>query len=193
MVAKAVRSSKVEPLLILVMVIAVGIILAIFWSSHRSTDLPVADSSVEREEATLSIDGIRMTAMREGQTAWFLTAEHGLYFDNNSKAIFTGISATFLTDDGSQVHLTADQATYFSSSNDLEVSGHVVIENDQYQLITTQLAYDHEHRVLTSHTRVHVKGNGAELAADGMAYDLRTRIISLKGNIAGALSDHLVL
>jgi LPS export ABC transporter protein LptC len=193
MVGKAARSSKGEPLLILVMVIVLGIILTIFWSSHRSQGPTVEESAPEQEEATLSINGIRMTAVREGHTAWYLTADHGIYLDNNSKAIFNGITATFITDKGNPVVLTADRATYFSNSNDLEVSGHVVIKNDQYQLETEHLSYDHSHRVLTSNTRVLVKSEGGVVAADAMAYDLRTDQITLKGNIAGTLSEHTVL
>ncbi len=191
---KTKRPLKVEPILVLVLVIAVSVILTIFWSSRRSKQLPVADTSAKQErEATLSIDGIRMTVMKGGQTAWYMTANHGIYLDNNSKAIFNGITATFITDEGNPVVLTADRATYFSNSNDLEVSGHVVIKNDQYQLETEQLSYDHSHRVLTSNTRVLVKSEGGVVAADAMAYDLRTDQITLKGNIAGTLSEHTVL
>lgn len=187
---KTVRSLRGEPfLLILMMVIVVGIALAILWSSHRSKGLPVAKISKKQEQASLSINGIRMTAVRGAQTAWYLTARHGIYLDNNSKAILHGISVTFITDKGDRVLLTADRATYYSSSNDLEVSGHVVVKNGQYQMVTAQLAYHHKRRTLTTNTRVTVKGDGAQMAADKMTYNLQTNIITFEGDIAGALCD----
>lgn len=187
------RQKKVRPILILVIVITLGVILSVFLSARRFQIPPPPTVSEVQQEASLSMEGVRMSATRDGMKAYELTAESGNYFDNRQQAVFNSIMVVFFQKDGGKVTLTADRGLYQSASNDLELSGHVVVKNDQYRMESRQLQYDHKLRILISKTPVSVQGRTIELAAESMAYHLETGIIAVDGNISGTISDNIIL
>lgn len=186
---------KIQPILILVIFITLGILTVVFFSAVRTRSTPPRVDTIPAtdQEATLSIAGVSMVTTRDGKTAWNLSAKTGNYLDQHKKAVFGAISAVFFTSEGRQVFLSADEGTYNSASNDLEVSGHVVIKNDQYQMETALLMYDHSHQLFSSEASVSVKSDSAGITADSMAYDLRTEKITLNGNVSGTIIDNIVL
>jgi LPS export ABC transporter protein LptC len=187
------RQTKVRPILVLVIIITLGVILSVFLSARRfqAPQTPVVNEV--QQEASLSMGEIRMASTRDGAKAWDLTAESGYYLDNRQQAIFNNISVFFYLKEGGQVTLTADKGIYQSESNDLELTGHVVVKNDQYRMESTQLQYEHKLRILVSNTPVSVKGQTIDLAAESMAYYLETSKITLKGNISGTIRDNIIL
>lgn len=184
---------KLRPLLILVILITLGIILAAFLSARRFEAPATAIVTPLQQEAVLSMDGIQMTTTRDGATAWNLTAESGNYLDNHNKAVFNTISVIFYTEDGNQINLSADKGIYRSTSNDLEVFGHVVVKNNQYRIETEQLLYKHKHRILKTNKHVDIRSETTRFAADSMAYYLGTQLISLTGSISGTIRENILL
>jgi LPS export ABC transporter protein LptC len=187
------RQQRVKPILIWMIFITLGVILSVFLSSRRFHDPQTAVLSEIQQEASLSMEGIRMVSTREGARAWELTAETGHYLDNRQQAVFKKISVFFYQKEGEPLTLTADNGIYQSESNDLELSGHVVVKNDQYQMESTQLQYEHKLRILESNTPVSVKGKAVDLAAESMTYFLETDKITLEGKITGTISDNIIL
>ncbi|MFH0729941.1 MAG: LPS export ABC transporter periplasmic protein LptC [Pseudomonadota bacterium] len=187
------RQKKIRPILIWVIFITLGVILFVFFSARQFQSSPISDVNEIQREASLSMEGIRMVSTRDGARAWDLTAEAGQYLDNCQQAIFNNISVFFYQKEDGPLTLTADTGIYQSESNDLELSGHVVVKNDQYQMESTQLQYEHKVRTLVSNTPVSVKGKAVDLDAESMAYFLETDEITLKGKITGTISDNIIL
>jgi LPS export ABC transporter protein LptC len=188
------RQKKVRPILILVMFITLGIILSVFLSARRFQSPPAPTvSEVQQEEASLSMQGVLVASTRDGLKAWDLTAESGNYFDNRQQAVFNNISVIFYQKQGGEVTLTADKGIYQSVSNDLELSGHVVVKNDQYRMESTHVQYDHKHGKLISNKSVSVSGQTIDFVAESMAYYLKTSEITFGGNISGTISDNIKL
>ncbi|MDX9788109.1 MAG: LPS export ABC transporter periplasmic protein LptC [Desulfobacterales bacterium] len=193
MILKKRHHKKVQPILILVIFITMGILIAVFWSARQSQGPPATAASTPDEEATLSIEGIQMTTTRDGKTAWNLTARTGHYIDQHQKANFDEIATIFYTDEGQRVDLTADKGSYNSGSNDLEVSGNVVVKNSQYEMKTRHLIYDHRQRSLKSNQPVSVWSDATSMTAAAMIYNLQTGKITFYGKISGIISDNIVL
>jgi len=188
------KQKKVRPILILVIFITLGVILSVFLSARRFQAPEItALNEVQQEEASLSMQEVRVASTRDGMKAWDLTAESGNYFDNRQQAIFNNISVIFYQKQGGEVTLTANKGIYQSVSNDLELSGHVVIKNDQYRMESTQLKYDHKQGMLISNQPVSVKGQTIDFVAESMAYYLKTSEITFGGNISGTISDNIKL
>lgn len=182
-----------RPLLILVILITLGIILAAFLSARRFESPATVIVTPLQQESVLSMDGIRMITTRDGATAWNLTAESGNYLDDHNKAVFRAISVVFYTEDGHHVNLSADKGIYRSTSNDLEVFGHVVVKNNLYRIETEQLLYKHNNRILKTNKHVDIRGETTQFAADSMAYHLGTQLISLTGNMSGTIRENILL
>jgi len=187
------KQKKVRPILVLVITIIMGVILSVFLSARRFETPQESAVNEVPQEASLSMEGIRMASTRDGTKAWNLTAESGHYIDNRQQAIFTKISVFFYQKEGGVVTLTADKGVYQSASNDLELSGHVVVKTDQYRMESTQLQYEHKLRVLITNTPVSIEGQTVNLTAESMAYSLETSEITIKGNISGTISDNTIL
>lgn len=183
---------KAVPLLSLVCVVTIGLIIFVYITA-RDTPRESPVVSEMQQEASLSMEGIRMASTRDGVKAWSLTAESGYYFDNRQQAVFNNITVLFHQKEGGEVILTADKGLYRSASNDLELSGHVVIKNDQYQIESSQFQYEHKPGILKSNFPVSVIGQSVTLKADTVAYFLESGEIKLNGNISGTIIDNILL
>ena len=104
--------------------------------------------------------------------------------------ILDDLTVTFFLDDGSEMTLTADKGNLNTDSNDIEVSGNVVVINREYKLRTEGLNYAHDKRVLYSTAPVTISGPEATLAADKISLDLNTNIVTLEGSVETTIADN---
>jgi len=75
-----------------------------------------------------------------------------------------------------------------TDTNDIEFSGNVVIKNEDYQLRTRRLSYEHERRLIFTKDPVQISGDAVNLSAKSMEYDLNLNKILLAGNVEAAVS-----
>jgi LPS export ABC transporter protein LptC len=99
----------------------------------------------------------------------------------------------FFLEDGSQVHLTARQGILYTRDNNMEVQGNVHLRSDRYTLVTEDLAYDNEHRVITTTKEVLIKGKAIQLHAAAMTYDLKVNQARFTGPVKGILHENPVM
>jgi LPS export ABC transporter protein LptC len=184
---------KTKPILYLVILISIGILLTVFISDRQfKTPQKTVMRAIE-EEASLSMEGIRMTSTREGIKSWDLNASSGNYLDDHQIAVFNHITVNFYQHKDGMVILCADKGIYQSTSNDLEVSGQVVIENDQYRMKTDRVQYDHHREMLQANEPVNVTGKAINLSSRSMEYHLGDHRIILQGNVTGIISENIKL
>ena len=146
-----------------------------------------------KSKANISIDKIHQTATRNGVTQWSLDAASMNYFAEKKQSFFQDLSVTFFLKDRSEVYLTADKGVLKTVTNDIGVSGNVIVENGDYRLKTEKLFYKHDKQLITSNVPVKITGDSLDLAADSMSLDLNTKMTVLKGNVKGILSEKIVL
>jgi LPS export ABC transporter protein LptC len=186
------RVKKLSIFLLLVILIAIGTIVAIFIGYRQVSDAPESLLSSIKDGADLSLGKIRQTATREGRKEWSLEAGSADYIENEKKAVLKKIFITYYLEDNREVYLEADQGILNTATNDIEFSGNVVVRNENYRLKTDRLDYRHNERLIFSNEPVHISGSDAEITANSLKYDLKNNQIFLNGNVSTLISRNFM-
>lgn len=176
-----------------VILLTFGAVLTVFFGYRNSSNKQETVISPIQSKANIAIGTVRETATRDGIKEWSLDAGAVHFEDEKKQAVFQDLSVTFFLKDGKQVYLTAKNGILKTDSNDIEVSGNVVVKNDEYRLSTENLNYDHGRRVFFSKVPVKIVGDSLTLAADSMSLDLNSNNTLLKGHVKGSFSENFKL
>ena len=179
---------RIKLILLSIILITVGIIIVVYLGYRRISDTPELILSTIQDGANMSIGRIQQTATRDGKREWSLEATSAHYIETEKQVILKDLAITFFLDDNSEVYLAAQKGILNTDSNDIEVSGNVVITKDNYRLTAEQLNYDHKQRIIFSKVPVTISGNSANILADSAIFDLTTKKVRLEGNVEGTLS-----
>ena len=182
------KIKKLSIILLLVILIAIGTVVAVFIGYQKVSNAPEMLLSSIKDGANLSLGKIRQTATRDGKKEWSLEAGSAHYMEDEKKAVLKDLFITYFLEDNREVYLNADQGILNTGTNDIEFSGNVVIRNEEYRLTTEQLSYEHKRRFIYTDNPVNISGDGAELSANSATYDLEADKIVLTGNVATAIS-----
>lgn len=187
------KPRKLKFILLATIVVALGSVIAIYIQFRSGTTVVEQAAKSDEPEATLSIDNIHQTATRDGKKEWSLEARSGHYLDDNRQLILKAVTVTFFLEDNSEIVLTADQGVLNTDSSDMEVSGHVVLKNENYRLLTENLNYVHDQRVLYSKTPVTISGATTQLKGESLSFDLDTKRLTLEGRVATIIDENFAL
>ena len=187
------KPRKLKLILLATIVIALGTVIAIYIQFR--SDVYVAEQVVESEEpdATLSVNKIQQTATRDGKKEWSLEASSGHYLDKTRQLLLKDVKVTFFLKDKSEIILKADQGTLNTDTSNIEVSGNVILKNNEYRMLTENLSYLHDQRLLYSKAPVRISGASAELAAESLSFDLDAKRLTLEGRVATTIDEDLNL
>jgi LPS export ABC transporter protein LptC len=183
------KPRKLKFILLATIVIALGTVIAIYVQFR--SDVNVAEQAVESAEpdATLTVKNIQQTATRDGKKEWSLEASSGHYLDNTRQLLLKDVKVTFFLRDKSEIILKADQGTLNTDTSNIEVSGNVILKNNEYRMLTDNLSYLHNQRVLYSKAPVRISGAAAELVAESLSFDLDARRLTLEGGVATTIDE----
>jgi LPS export ABC transporter protein LptC len=188
--AQYLKSKKLKLILLSVILIAVGIVVVVYLAYQRLSDAPELLLSTIKEGADMSIGKIHQTATRDGKREWSLEAASAHYMEDKKQVVLNELAVIFYLEDGSEAYLTADRGVLNTASNDIEVSGNVVIKKDTYQLSTDKLNYQNKIRTIFARVPVLITGKDARVTADSASFDLNTKTIRLKGNVDSTVSEN---
>jgi len=171
---------------------ALGLLLALalFFSIRQqmSKTAPASPDSPEQTTADLSISQFHHTAKKEGRTEWILDAETAQYFKNNSQVRLKKLNLKYFPQsEQPETHLTADKGRLHLDSNDMDISGHVVVENRNWRMETETLHYTHESNIISTDVPVQINGESLRLRADAMTLNIQTGKLVCRGNVEGTL------
>jgi len=107
--------------------------------------------------------------------------------------ILDDLSVVFYMKDGKKTHLTAAKGFFHTDSNDIEVTGNVVVRSNSYVLKTEKLNYEHNRRILFSNVPVEISSDSEKLTADSIFFNIDTKRTMLEGNVKGAFSENIKL
>ena len=184
---------KVKFALLACILISVGIILAIFIGFRRTVNKQDRFIPPIKSKANISIGKVHQTATKNGTKEWSMDAGSVRYIDAKKQAIFQDLSVTFFINDNGKIYLTANQGVLNTDSNNLEISGNVVVKNKKYRLITESLHYNRNKRILFSRVPVKVTGPSSKLVADSMSCDLNKNTTLFTGNVAVNFDEKITL
>ena len=182
------KNKKLNFILLAVVLVTIGTIAAVFIGYRRVSSAPELLLSSIKEGANLSLGKIRQTATRDGKKEWSLEAGSAHYLENDKKAVLKNLFITYFLKDNHEVYLEAEEGILQTDTNDIEFSGNVVIRNEDYQLRTRRLGYEHERRIIFTNDPVQISGESVELSASSLKYDLNNNKIILTGNVEAAVS-----
>lgn len=184
---------KLKIILLATIVIALGTVIAIYIQFRSDPNVVHRVAESDEPDATLSVNKIQQTATRDGKKEWSLEASSGHYLDKTRQLLLKDVKVTFFLKDKSEIILIADQGTLDTESSDMAVSGNVVLKNNEYRLLTENLSYDHDQRLLYSKDPVRISGAAAELAAESLSYDLDAKRLTLEGGVATTIDEDFTL
>ena len=187
------NSRKLKFFLILIIIISFGIIIAVF-SAYRSISGKTAGiKSVIHSAAKMSLGKVHHTATRDGIIEWSLNANSAKLLDEKKQLILDDLSVIFYMKDGKKLHLAAANGCLHTDSNNIEVSGNVVLRNNNYVLKTEKLSYEHTSRIIFSNVFVEISSDSQKLTADSISFNLNTKKTMLKGNVNGVFRENIKL
>ncbi len=184
------KSKKLKYVVLSIVLIAVGIVIVVYMGYRRLSEAPELILSTLQDGADMSIGRIHQTATRDGKREWSLEAASAHYMEDEKQVILRELSVTFYLDDGDEVYLTAQRGVLNTGSNDIEVSGNIIIKKDTYQMTTEKLNYENKRRLIFTHSPVLLTGEDARVSADSASVDLNTKTVILKGNVESTILEN---
>jgi LPS export ABC transporter protein LptC len=172
-----------------VILLIVAGISAVFISYRKMLTRGEAQLAKLSEDVSISIGTVHHTATRDGVTEWQVDAKSAEYIPERQEVLFKDLSAIFFVENDRKVTLVADRGILKKDTNDIEVSGNVLVIDDMFRLKTSQLVYEHQNRVMTTSAHVEVKSDSWDLEADSMRLDLNTRKTRFEGKVKGIFSE----
>ena len=183
------NSGKLKILLLSAIFLIFGGMIGIYLHSGRKETTNDKKPVLSFPKATLAIGKVKHTATRDGKTEWTLEAGSGKYSDEDKTVTITDLMIAFYMADDTTTYLKADEGVLNSQTNDIDVRGHITLENKGYQLETEQIKYDHEKRIVYSDTPLTIKNAFLYLTADRFKLDLNENKTYLTGHVKGLLNE----
>jgi LPS export ABC transporter protein LptC len=148
-----------------------AVVVALSGCDERERDLPGRSETIPDQE----IDGFTLTQTRDGQRVWSLRAANALVYEEADRVEMAELRVDFYDEEGgAKSTLTADEGTLSRRTNDMEVTGNVVVyASDGTVLTTERLTWNERTGKIESDERVTVtkgrdvmKGLGVEADPD---------------------------
>lgn len=187
------NSKKLKLFLLSVIVITLTVVIVVFINYRRILIKPEKLISSLPEGANLSIGEIHQTATRNGIKEWSLDAASARYINAKKMVVLDDLSITFFLKDDREVYLTANKGILKTDSKDIEITGNVIVKNENSRLFTEKIQYKHGRRMLLSKVPVKITGSSYQLTADMLSFDLNTNKTVLKGRVDGSFSENFTL
>jgi LPS export ABC transporter protein LptC len=193
MTVKYKKPKKIKIFLLATIFITLGGVIGIYIGFRQDSNISeLVPESVE-PDATLSVGKIHQTATRNGKKEWSLEANSAHYIKEMNQMVLKDLTVTFFLKDNSELNLVADRGILKTDSNDMEVSGNVMVNNNEYRLITEKLSYTHHRRVLYSKVPVTISGNSTRVFADAISFDLNSKKLTLEGSVETTIAKNFKL
>ncbi len=187
------KPKKIKIFLLATILITLGSVIGIYIGFRQDSTLSESVPEFVEPDATLSVGKIQQTATRDGKKEWSLEANSAHYIKNMNQMVLKDLTVTFFLKDNSEVTLEADQGVMATDSNDIEVSGNVMVNNNEYKLLTEKLNYAHQRRVLYSTVPVAISGTSTQIVADSISYDLNSKKLTLEGSVEATIAKKIKL
>jgi LPS export ABC transporter protein LptC len=187
------KPKKLKIFLLATILVTLGGVIGIYIGFKQDRKIAESVSQSVEPDATLSIGKIHQTATRNGKKEWSLEADSAHYIEKNNQMILKDLKVVFFLRDNSEINIKADQGILKIDSNDIEVSGNVVLRNQEYKLVTEKLTYVHDRRVLHSNVPATIFSTSTQLTADSMALDLNSKKLTLEGRVETTIDQDFAL
>lgn len=182
-------SKKIKYVFSTIVVILICGIIAVFLRNKFRLKQIASPLPPQKINATLSIQSFRHTATQDGQRKWSVEASSANLYSKENIAALTDISASFFLDKDKTIYLTAEKGVLQVDTNNMTLSGHIVVKFSDHVMTTENLNYVNKSHIINATTPVTITGDTMSLKADTMCYRLDTDIIRCSGNVKGTFKQ----
>lgn len=179
--------------LMAVIMIASGLTVATFVHEYNKSESGENIAAFLEDGASLAISSLHQSATKDGREQWSLDALSARFITDRNLAVFESPSVIFFPKEERKVFVTANEGSLKTESNDIDVSGNVLITEGDISLKTENMRYNHDKQTFSSKVPVKITGSDFRLDADSILIDLTTRTSMLKGNVKGTFSENFKL
>lgn len=167
-----------------------GVLVAVFIKYREFSENPAKLVEALPDGADISIGEIQHTAVKDGRREWHLEAASANYSDSAQTAIFEDVRVVFFMQDGREVSVKGRRGQLDTGTNDIEISGDVVVSDADYELVAEKLIYDQAEGRVRIPVAVRIRGQAFTFRADAMTVDLETETAHLEGSVEGVISGN---
>lgn len=175
----------VTSILLVGIALLLGLLTTVFVIYRDISENPTQLVEALPDGADISIDDIRHTAVKDGRKEWELEAASARYSDSAQTARFEDVRVVFFMENDREVTVTGRQGRLDTVTNDIQLSGDVVVQDADYELTTERLRYDQEDRTIHVPVPVRVEGKAFTVQAEAMTVDLETETARFAGAVEG--------
>ncbi len=178
-----------KTILVIGIALILGLLITVFLKYREYSDNPAKLVEAIPEGTDIALDDIQHTAVKDGRKEWSLKAASARYSDDAKEARFDDVEVIFFMENDRQVMVKGRQGSLDTQTNNIEISGDVIVRDADYQLEAQTLFYDHGQRKLNVPVPVKISGQAFELHADKMTVDLASETAVLEGAVKGSFSE----
>jgi LPS export ABC transporter protein LptC len=182
-------SKKIKYIFITIVVAVACVIIGVFVRSRIHLNHIIPPSAPQQTSATLSIQNFRHTATQDGREKWSIEASSASLYSKENFAELTDISAIFFLNDEKTILLSADKGILHIDTNNMNVSGNIIIKFSNHMLETENLNYIHNSHIINATTPVTITGETMTLKANTMNYLLDKDVIKCSGDVTGTIME----
>lgn len=170
-----------------------GVLVVVFVQYREYADNPARLVEALPEGADIAIDEIRHTAVEDGRRSWSLEAASASYSDSAQTVTFEDVRVVFFREDGGEVAVRGRRGRLDTATNDITLSGEVVVQDADYTLSAERLDYDQARRRIRIPVPVTITGASLRLTAGRMTVELESEIARLEGSVKGVFHGNQAL
>lgn len=180
-----------------IILITVGAVALRFIENRQDRDRQQDDSQASATDvppgASMALSNVRQTSIKDGVKEWHLDAASATLLEAEHKMVLNEPRVEFFMQNGETLTLTAQEGVLDTESNDIQVSGNVIVHHQSYTLTGEAFAYTHANQHLVSQAPVEINSDRMDLSAARMTVDLKTQQTEFAGNVKGRINEALSL
>ncbi len=185
------KPERIKVFLLLVIVVTLGIVTSVFIGYRNLLTQPERLIDVLGSKVDVSLGSITHTATRGGVTEWTLEAKSAQLVQSEKQMILQDLSIVYFRRNDEKVYLTAEKGILNTESNDVELTGKVVVISEPYELKTEKLKYAHKARKIVSSGPVRIISTKSYIDAAAMSFDLETNRAQFEGKVEGIFAENI--
>lgn len=187
------KPNKLRIVLVLIIFSIIGILAVVYLNYRKLIENPEKMIAAFKPGTDMTIDNIHQTTTRNGRKEWQLDAASAHYIDTEKKVRLEDLGMTFFLENQQQIQLTAESGILETETQNISIKGQVKLKNEDANLQTDELHYQHDKQFIFADTPVTITGDVFQLSAESMTLDLEKGRAVLKGNVQATFDDDFSL
>src|SRR5262245_27813441 len=152
----------------------------------RRAPTPVQQSP---QQAEYQIKEVRINETLDGNLRWTLNADQAEVYDQKGVTVMRKVVIQLFSRDGDWT-VTSDEGTLNNTRRDVTLTGHVVVRaSDGLEMRTPTLAWDNEHRALSTDDPVEISREGTTIRGQGLTVQMQEQTATLGRSVRVVITD----